>query len=547
MKNKKLIGIIPLFVLSMVTTSCGMFKTDDEGNYDFKMTIIWNGLSYMNPENENENRIQKIITEKIGVTPKITWANGDETTNLNNIFSIGKNMPDVIMAPYWGGGDACSSIIRQAAKEELIVPVDSYLDSIAPNLKDAYSVGVAKNFVANELGVEEFAGKKYIIPMHTPSDNNNIQNWGYTVYGRKDILQDLGVDPNSIHTSEDLYQLSKKIKNGNYKDINGDPVIPASCWGNGWSYETYLNSFKTRNFTNIVNKGDHFEWIGDQQYVEDEVKFMFKMVSEGLFDKTAFSHSNDVAISKHVRGGVGLTSTQYPYIRNQLKNTLYATHPEMEYVPLGPIYNYNGEAIMPETCKQDGGYYGFAVLLITKDCKEPEKVMKYLNYINSEEGKYLVYLGEEGVDYTMKDGKPRMTDDFFAKQKANPSYMYDEGIESYMTFGVSRVPFNLFDDAKEETVDQTYKAVKEMYPITMKEGVLATSFDEEFEQIDQLHSVLQVMDYGTVIESAYCASTLDDALRKLSNYRTSISSGRYLKNYLDWLYEKIGSRTDILY
>lgn len=536
-----------LLASCFAVSSCHHSESSGTGDQaTIKMSIVWNGLSTMMPANKTDNRIAGIIGPATGVNIVPTFVNGTENENLVRIFATGKNMPDVIMAPFWGKSDACSATIKQAAKDGLIIPIDDYLNEDAPNLIDAYSTGVSPSFVTNELGAKEFDGKKYIIPMHTPAAAEDMQNWGYTVYARKDILASLGVQQSDIHSSEDVYQLALKIKNGSFKDINGNDIIPASCWANGWSYETYLNSFKTRSFTNIVNKGDHFEWTADQSYLTDEVKFMQKMVSEGLFDKTAFSQSETSALSKHVVGGIGLTSAHYPYIRQCLKTTLYASHPEMEYVPLGPINDYNGDPYMPET-QREYGYYGFAVFMITKDCKHPKEFLKYLNYLNTEKGRELAYLGEEGVDWTTVDGAPRMTDAFFAAQKQNPSYAYDNGISSYFTFGCSRVPFAKFDAAMEEVPDTTYAQVKKMYPITVKKGVLASSFDNDYPQIDYLKSILDSVDFGTTIESAYCASNQEDALSILSNYRSAIKNKGYLDDYLTWLYGKIGTRDDILY
>ena len=549
--NKKIRYLLLLLSLSFMSASivgCGPAVSSD-GDVPLRLSVIWNGLSSMEPEGKTDNRIARIVTRETKTIVTPTFVNGNENENLVRIFATGKNMPDMIMAPYWGGGDACSDTIRRAAKDGMIVPIDEYLQEHAPNLIDAYTTGVAKNFIDVEMGVEEFDGKKYIIPMHTPANSQEMQNWGYTVYGRKDILEALHVDPSTINTSQDVYELATRIKNGNFKDINGNPVIPASCWANGWSYETYLNSFKDRSFTNIVNKGDHLEWKADQEHLTEEVKFMQKMVSEGLFDKTAFSHSENVALSKHVTGQVALTSAHYPYIKNALEERLYKTNPEMEYIPLGPIRDYNGNAYMPETMQEKGGYYGFAVMMISKDCKNVEAVMRYLNFLNSDEGRRLAYLGEEGIDYIIDEvsGEIKMTDDFFAQEEADPSYAYNQGIDSYFTFGVSRVPFNTFSNAREEEVDNTYETVKEMYPIQEFEGVLATAYDEEYSQIDYFHSVLESVDYQKTIESAYCASTQSDALNKLNDYRNAIHHNQYLDNYLAWLYTKLNGRTDILY
>ncbi len=542
-----------LLCLILITSAClcmaACVESDPEGVTTIKMSVVWNGLSYMDPDSD-DNRIAGIMQEKTGVKLDVKWVNGTENEQLVRIFSTGRNMPDVIMAPYWGGGDACSDTIRKAARDGLIVPLDEMIAEYAPNLEGAYTTGVATSFIENELSAEEFGGKKYIIPMHTPKNTDEYQNWGYTVYCRKDILEALDVDPSSITSSEAVYELAKKIKAGNFTDINGNSIIPASCWANGYGAECYMNSYRTHNITNVVDKGDHYEWSAMQDNVEEEVLFMQKMISEGLFDKTAFSHNETTALSKHVTGGVGLTATQYPYIKKNLENTLYATNPEMEYVPLGPILDANGNAYMPNTVYEEGGYYGFAVLMVSKDCSEEKLValMKYLDYINSEEGMLLAYLGEEGVDYYVTDdGEYRMTDEFFANEALDPDYAYNQGIDSYFTFGCSGVPFNTFERARAETEDLTYKTVKEMYPVVEKSGRRASSWDDDFEDIDYLHGILETIDYSLTIQSAYCASTSTEALKKLNDYRSAIRSKGYLDAYLGWLYAKISASNDILF
>lgn len=538
--------VLIVFSVCMALVSCT--PDDPEGVTTIKLSVVWNGLSSMKPSSD-DNRIANKMMEKTGVKLDVKWVNGTENEQLVRIFSTGRNMPDVIMAPYWGGGDACSDTIRKAARDGLIVPLDNLIAEYAPNLAGAYTEGVAKSFIENELKAEEFGGKKYIIPMHTPADTDEYQNWGYTVYCRQDILEALDVDPSDITTSEKVYELAKKIKAGDFKDINGNSIIPASCWANGYGAECYMNSFKTHNITEIVDKGDHYEWSAMQDNVEQEVIFMQKMVSEGLFDKTAFSHNETTALSKHVTGGVGLTATQYPYIKKNLKDSLYKDHPEMEYVPLGPILDANGEAYMPNTVYEEGGYYGFAVLMVSKDCKEEklEALMKYLDYINSDEGMLLAYLGEEGVDYTVTEDGYKMTDEFFANEKADSKYAYNQGIDTYFTFGCSRVPFNTFENARAEKEDLTYKAVKEMYPVVEKSGRRASSWDDDFEDIDYLHGILETVDYSLTMQSAYCASTQAEALKKLSDYRSAIKSKGYLDAYLGWLYAKIGNDSDILF
>ncbi len=548
---RKLRLFCSLLAIGLLLIGCGgNDKPQYENVIDIKMSIIWNGLSSHEPDGKTDNAVASIVREKTGVNVIPTWVNGSEPDNLNRVFAIGKNMSDVIMAPYWGGGDANSAIIRQAIQDGFIIPLDDLIEEHGENLVDAYTVGVSPNFQELELNHEEFEGKKYIIPMHTPATREDLTNWGYTVYGRKDIIEDLNVDPSSINSSQAVYELAKKIAAGNYKDINGNPIITATTWQYGWSYETYLNSFKSReNFTNIIKREDgSLDWIANSELLTEEVLFMQKFISEGLFDKTAFTQTSIQALSKHITGGVALTSAHYPWIKGQLEDTLYETHPEMEYIPLGPILDANGVAAMPGTYRESGEY-GFAVLIITKDCKNPEAVIKYLNYLNSDEGRKLAYFGIEGEDWVDVDGKIRYTEETLEKMKEDPRYLVNRGIESYFTYGVSRLLNNALDEAKNEgEIDHTYETVKQMYPIIIKEGTFASAFDYEFKDIEYFRNILNAMDYQTTIESAYCASTPEEALSILEQYRKNLNNRGYLAKYLEWLEERLETvSSDIIF
>ncbi|MDD3957386.1 MAG: extracellular solute-binding protein [Candidatus Izemoplasmatales bacterium] len=544
--------ILTLAILSLFLFSCSAFGTTTDlyqGEAEtIQMAVIWNGLSSIYPSSKTNNPVAEVVRQNTGVNMNFTFYDGYENDNLTRIFAIGKNMPDVIMAPYWGGGDANSATIRQAVADGLLIPVDEYLDDIAINLQDSWTVGVSENFQQLEWTAEEFGGLKYVIPMQTPASEADITNWGYTVFARKDIIEDLGVDPDKINTSDDLYELAKRIKAGNYKDINGNNIIVASTFANGWSYECYINSFRSRNrFTNVIQNDDgSLDWISSSELLEEEIRFMHKMISEGLFDKTAFSHNQSTVIQKHITGSVAMTATIYGSLKQMLKNTLYVDHPEMEYIPLGPIYDADGVAAMPDGYREESGEYGFPVLMITKDCKNPEAVMRYLNYINSEEGKLLSYLGIEGEDWEYNDDQEIVRTSLWRDSiLANPNYGVERGTE-YHYIGISQVPNRLISDVRNED-DEIYQKLLQMYPVQTVSGTYASSWDTEFPEIQYLRNILEAMGYKTTIESAYSANTIEQALTILNNYRNNLRRNGYLERYLEWLENKIKNEGDIIF
>ena len=546
---KCLVMMLSCVALALSLGGCNFFE-EEVSEETVHISVMWDGLAYLDAEDQENNAVGNKIREEIGVDVEVTFINGSEAENLTRTFAAGENFPDVIMCPYWGGSDASSAAIREAAKAGYLLDLDALIEEYdCENLETAFEQGVSSDFVEYELGAEEFGGKHYILPMHTPYSMEEAKNFGYTVYCRKDILEDLGVQPESITSSQAVYDLAKKIEAGNYKDINGNKIITASTWGNGWSYECYLNSFKTRGFTNLVKENDTYIWNAMSENLDAEVAFMNEFVNSGLFDISAFSQNSTQALQKHVVGGVGLTAATYEHIYESLAGNLYKTNPEMRYVPLGPILDANGNAAMPDTI-QDDGRYGFAVLIITNECKNPEAVMKYLDYINSEEGKRLVYLGIEGEDWDFVENEegeqvPQMTEQYFAETEKNYDYKYTRGINSIYTLGVSRVHWNELSYAMNEGgEDIYYTQVKEMYPVQSYTGTRANNFDDDYPEIDALRNRLAALDYSTIVTQMYTAPDTASALEKLEQYREKLDKENVLSDYLTWISKTIQEQED---
>ena len=49
---------------------------------------------------------------------------------------------------------------------------------------------------------------------------------------------------------------------------------------------------------------------------------------------------------------------------------------------------------------------GWTLTLISKNCRYPERAIAFMDYLLSEHGQMLIYLGVEGVTYDMVDGRP---------------------------------------------------------------------------------------------------------------------------------------------
>ncbi|MGI2294346.1 extracellular solute-binding protein [Paenibacillus sp. GXUN7292] len=524
----------------------GGSSDDKPEEVTLKLLVAWQGLSFLAPSDLVNNPVAQVIKEKTGVTLDVEWITIPEIERLNLLFATG-NMPDMVMAPYWGGQDVHTVAIKKAAREGLIMPLNDLINQYGPNMKDAFTVGVASDFSENDLEDASFNGEHYFLPMHTPLSPDDTTQWAYNVFVRKDILEALNVKPSDIRHSEDLYPLLQKIKEGDFKDTAGRPVIPSGAWQNGWNYSSMLNSFSENNFTAFTKIDGEYRHGIFSELTDKRVLFMRKLVSEGLFDPEAFRQNDTVAKEKMATGRVAMVSAHYPHMNTVLSQSLYVDHPEMEYVPVGPIVDANGENTMVES-KVLKGQSGVPGLFITSDSKNAEAAMRYLNFINSEEGKLLAYLGIEGEHWTMDaNGQPKHTEQFLSNAKNDPSYAVNQGIGSVYTLGVYGLPNRMFTAAGDTAdIDGLYETAKNIYGLTVVDGYRLSYFNDEYPEFDKIQMLLDSNTQRDIIESAFFAGNDEKALQILNDYREQLIKGG-IQEYEAFMNEKAKTRDDIIH
>ena len=524
----------------------GGSSDDKPEEVTLKLLVAWQGLSFLAPSDLVNNPVAQVIKEKTGVTLDVEWITIPEIERLNLLFATG-NMPDMVMAPYWGGQDVHTVAIKKAAREGLIMPLNDLINQYGPNMKDAFTVGVASDFSENDLEDASFNGEHYFLPMHTPLSPDDTTQWAYNVFVRKDILEALNVKPSDIRHSEDLYPLLQKIKEGDFKDTAGRPVIPSGAWQNGWNYSSMLNSFSENNFTAFTKIDGEYRHGIFSELTDKRVLFMRKLVSEGLFDPEAFRQNDTVAKEKMATGRVAMVSAHYPHMNTVLSQSLYVDYPEMEYVPVGPIVDANGENTMVES-KVLKGQSGVPGLFITSDTKNAEAAMRYLNFINSEEGKLLAYLGIEGEHWTMDaNGQPKHTEQFLSNAKNDPSYAVNQGIGSVYTLGVYGLPNRMFTAAGDTAdIDELYETAKNIYGLTVVDGYRLSYFNDEYPEFDKIQMLLDSNTQRDIIESAFFAGSDDKALQILNDYREQLVKGG-IQEYEAFMNEKAKTRDDIIH
>ncbi|MFD0711583.1 extracellular solute-binding protein [Paenibacillus sp. GCM10027626] len=378
-----------------------------------KVLHNWNGSTGADVD---MTPIEKVIEEKTGVRVEWEYTKGSEVEKVNQIFTT-QDLPDIYTGPAWGG--ELDSIIK-AAKEDQLVDLSDKLDKY-PNLAKL----VAKENVPpalNEKAIDAYGGKKYLLLQNQPATDKDGMDWLYGFYVRKDIAEKVGVDPQSVKTKEDLYQLMKKIKDVDLK-ANGLPVIPFGGFHNGWAVGIGNTMFYPTDYN---DKGDGtLEHVFMTKTYDDYTLYYRKLVSEGLLDNEAFTQTDPIAQEKIKQGRIAILAAHYPAILDASKDFVKA-NPGSDFVPLGPLERAGAEPNRPA----DLNIQGNNVTVIPKKSKNVDAALRLLDFLASDEGFLLTRYGIEGTHWEMKDGKPIAKQEWFDKftQDTTNKVRKNEGI-----------------------------------------------------------------------------------------------------------------------
>jgi len=369
-----------------------------DGVVTLKVLNNWNGSSGADVD---MTPVEKVIEEKTGVRIEWEYTKGSEAEKVNQIFTT-QDLPDIYTGPAWGG--ELDSIIK-AAKEDQLVDLTDKLDQY-PNLAKL----VAKEHVPPALyekAIDAYDGKKYLLLQNQPATDQDGTDWLYGFYVREDIAKQVGVDPQSVKTKDDLYQLMKKIKDADLK-ANGLPVIPFGGFHNGWAVGIGNTMFYPTEYLDSGN--GQLEYVFMNKAYDEYTLYYRKLISEGLLDSEAFTQTDPIAQEKIKQGRVAILSAHYPAILDASKD--YAkSHPGSNYVPVGPLERAGAEANRPA----DLNIQGNNVTVIPKKSKNVDAALRVLEFLASDEGFLLTRYGVEGTHWEMKDGKPTAKQEWFDK------------------------------------------------------------------------------------------------------------------------------------
>lgn len=355
---------------------------DEEITLDWYINYSW----YATPW--GENLVSQTITEETGVNVNFITPIGNETEKLNALIAS-NTLPDLITLGYW------EPQIDEMIQSDMVYALNDLADEYDP-----YFWKVTDETVVSWYTKED--GNIYAYPNSAVSpqdlEESNTLGSNQTFLVRKDIYEAIG-SPDMTTTEGFMKAVEQAAKL--FPEVNGKLLIPVGAHifdneGNV-SFDKYLMNFlaipweKDGQFYDRYTDGEYIRWL----------KMFRELGEKGLLANDIFVDTRTQMEEKLSEGRYFCMIYQYTDMLSQQK-MLYEQNPDMVYMAVeGPRNSQGEDPTLPST-----SINGWTVTLISKNCKNPDRAIAFMEYLMSEHGQKLIYLGVEGMTYDYVDGNP---------------------------------------------------------------------------------------------------------------------------------------------
>lgn len=338
--------------------------------------------------NNMQDEVGKVITEKTGVTIQAEYdvgsGGGEQKIAL---MTASGDVPDFIFA---------KGSLSKLVDAGLIMDMTDLIEEHAPNIKKILGDNMNRMRYSNE------DPSIYQITTNMGVDQQSFDaSGGFEIQQR--VLKEFGYP--EIRTVKDFEDILRKYKE-KYPETDGQPTIPLTLNADDWKIMITVTNpaFLT---TGAPDDGEYYvnpeTYEAQLHYKRPEEKEYFRwlnhMYNEGLLDKETFVQKDDQYKAKIASGRVlGLISQEWEYQDGE--NALKAAGKD-EYTYAHFPVTLNEDYV--DHSFQSAGLDGSGIA-ITTACKDPVRLIKFLDWLASDEGQVLMNWGIEGKHYNVENG-----------------------------------------------------------------------------------------------------------------------------------------------
>lgn len=234
-------------------------------------------------------------------------------------------------------------------------------------------------------------------------------------------------DTGGQDSQEELYMIDV-IPAGVNQDSTLDTTVGkeiADRFGIGFNFIKYTGDMQEKQAAMLAS-GDYNELQCMQTTAISD-----QYIQAGVLDPELFTDNHDMTVEKMSNGSA--IAVWYVNWNNKTANQALteAGHPEMSYITQ-PIQLDSQKGQKFVTTRMF--LYPFNQYGVTDKCKDPEKLLKFLNWCCTEEGQLLLQNGLEGVHYEIQDGE-RVPTDLYLEMLRDVELQNKEGLPGGLATG----------------------------------------------------------------------------------------------------------------
>lgn len=351
----------------------------------FDQDVDWNGML-----------VWKEMEKRTGIHVEWTTLPASQMTDKKNILLASNELPDAFFR-----GNITESDLVTYGSQGTFLALNSLIDKHAPNFKQ-----LMKNMPEIGKAITTPDGKIYGFPRLDQK----------TGVGQQIFLNQKWLDALNMKaptTTDEFYQMLKAFKekdpNGNGKQdeipyIHRNIANAIGMFLGAWGLKNRGGSY---NF-DIDEKTNKLRYIPADPSYKELLQYLNKLTTEGLLDQDMFTNMKDAQITaKGEQGIVGGFTASIVVIGK--KN-------EENYEPLpAALKGPKGHQMVVDSTNTVNGYGSF---VITNVNKYPEATTRWVDYLYSDEGSRLYFLGVEGTTYKKNEkGEYRLMDEIVKNPK----------------------------------------------------------------------------------------------------------------------------------
>lgn len=395
------------------TTSCTYIKSNPSSNYNVSVITMFSEDPNQNYNNFSSPVAQE-ITKRTGVKLDIEYPAGYVDGKIDIMMASG-DYPDLIMIKdthkFVGAG--------------AYIDLEPLIEEHAPNIKKLYGKYINRLRYSNEDTSIYVLPTSWVEPvLWEPTTGFELQHA---------VVKELGYP--KIETLKD-YENAIKAYIEKYPEIDGMETIGITLVVDDWRWLITLGN-PAGYATGTPDDG---QWYIDAEtyeatyrFLRNEEKEYFRWLNHmydiGLIDPDSFVQKYDAYGAKIASGRVlGLIDAKWQYKeaekilkQNDKFERTYGTYP----------VQLNDKTLYAEF--RETGYKGGYGIGISKVCDDPVKVIKFLDFMASDEGQILRNWGIEGIHYEVDDqGKRYLPEELLNLRTNSRHYSRDTGIGTYV-------------------------------------------------------------------------------------------------------------------